>query len=368
MHVVQRKTGAMITPVKKRVVSIAFGAFLALVGIPYTSAGEPGAGLPWVEAKEESLPSLASGQFVFRFTGAGGFYLGDAGSAILVDPFLSNPGLWPVLSLQKLKTDTAMVDRYLPITEQINAVLVGHAHYDHALDIPYVFSKLSPNARLYGSETLTNMLASQLPGARRINVEPHMARDASGGEWLTVTPSLRVLPIASEHSPHVGRFIVANGKLHEAMQQLPADSLDWIAGTTLSYLVDFLDAGGRVAYRAFVQTSSANPPKGLPPKAILDDGYPVNVAVICAANFTNVKNYPETLLGSLQPRQVVIVHWEKFWEPWTLNQATALPGLDLDAFVARIRAAAPQADIKLPQRGAQFLLQPNQPPGGQPHG
>lgn len=368
MQVARCKTDTLTARINKRVAGIAFGAFLALVGAPFSNAGEPGQGLPWVEAKEETLPSLTPGQFVFRFTGAGGFYLGDAGSAILVDPFLSNPGLWPVLSLQKLKTDTAMVDRYLPITEQISAVLVGHAHYDHALDIPYVFSKLSPNARLYGSETLTNMLAPQLSEARRINVEPHMAQDASGGEWLSVTPQLRVLPIASEHSPHVGRFIVANGKLQEALQQLPADSLDWIAGTTLSYLVDFLDAGGRVAYRVFVQTSSANPPKGLPPKTILDDGYPVNVAVICAANFTNVKDYPETLLGHLQPKQVVIVHWEKFWEPWVLNQATTLPGLDLDAFIARIRAAAPQADVKLPQRGAQFLLQPNQPPGGQPHG
>lgn len=337
---------------------------------PVANASEPvaHAALPWVEAQEAALPNVKHGQFVFRFTGAGGFYLGDESSAILVDPFFSNPDLWQIASLRDLHTDKTLVDRYLPITDHVKAVLVGHAHYDHALDIPYVFSKLPPEARVYGSETLSNMLAVKIPEAHRVNVEPHMADAGKPGEWLSVTPRLRVFPIASEHSPHVGRWIVANGKLHAALQQLPADSLDWVAGTTLSYLVDFLDEGGRVAYRVFVQTSSSNPPKGVPPSAILADGYPVNVAVLCAANFTNVDNYPETVLTALSPQQVVIVHWEKFWEAYELNKATPLPGLDLDKFYARVKTAAPTADVKLPQRGAQFLLQTFQPPGGHPHG
>lgn len=324
--------------------------------------------LPWVEAREEALPVPEAGQYVFRFTGAGGFYLGSQRTAILVDPFLSNPEWWQVLSLRPLQTDTATVDRYLPVTANIRAVLVGHAHYDHALDVPYVMTRLPPEAHLYGSETLNNLVASQVPESRRVNVEPHMARDGSGGAWISVTPALRVFPIASEHSPHVGHWVVASGDAHEASSALPDDSLDWKAGTTLSYLVDFLDDGGRVSYRVFVQTSSSNPPKGVPPAAVLADGYPVNLAVVCAANFTNVKDYPETLLAALQPRQVVIVHWEKFWEPWELNKGTPLPRLDLDAFYARIRAAVPPAEVKLPQRGAQFLLTANPPPGGFPHG
>lgn len=340
----------------------------ALLGCtPQTQAAPEHSPLPWVEAQQAELPELKPGQFVFRFTGAGGLYLGDAETAVLVDPFFSNPGLWQVLSLRGLHSDTQTIDRYLPPLDRVRALLVGHAHYDHALDVPYVFSKLPQEARVLGSETLNNLIAPSVPALRRVNVEPALAQDLKGGAWIFVTPRLRVMPIASEHSPHIGNFLIAGGKMQEALDSLPADSLDWKAGPTISYLVDFLDPGGRVYYRVFVQTSSSNPPKGIPPPEVLGDGYPVNVAVICAANFTNVKDYPQTLLSALNPAEVVIVHWEKFWEPWQINVATPLPRLDLDEFYSRIRNSAPRADVKLPQRGAQFLLTPAQPPGGEAH-
>ncbi len=346
------------------------GALLALQSFVHAPlhAADDQVALPWVEAIDEVLPSLEPGQFVFRFTGAGGFYLGDASTAILVDPFFSNPGIWPIVSLQALQPDATVIDRQLPALDKVRALLVGHAHYDHALDVPYVFSKLPPEARILGSETLNNLIAPVVPAMHRVNVEPAMARDLQGGSWIFITPRLRVMPIASEHSPHVGNWLVAGGKMHEALQKLPADALDWKAGTTLSYLVDFLDEGGRVNYRVFAQTSASNPPKGIPPPDVLADGYPVNVAVLCAANFTNVNDYPQTLLAALKPAQVIMVHWEKFWDPWQSNNATTLPGLDLDAFYRLVREAAPAADIRLPQRGAQFLLKPAQPPGGTAHG
>lgn len=342
-----------------------------LFALPVRAADAPvteSSSLPWVEARSEAVPPLQSGQFVFQFTGAGGFYLGDASIAILVDPFFSNPGLWKVVSLRELQSDTATIDRHLPPVDKVRALLVGHGHYDHAMDIPYVFSKLPQEARLLGSETLNNQVASSVPPLRRVNVEPAMAKDLKGGSWIFVTPRLRVMPIASEHSPHVGRWVFAGGKMRDALDQLPADSLDWKAGKTISYLVDFLDDGGRVNYRVFVQTSSSNPPKGIPPPEVLADGYSVNVAVICAANYTSVDEYPETLLAALKPREVVIVHWEKFWEAWQANMATPLPGLDLEELHHRIRSAAPQASVHLPQRGAQFLLNAAQPTGGHAHG
>lgn len=344
----------------------------ALLVLPTQASAETQAevatSLPWVEAHNEALPSLKSGQFVFQFTGVGGFYLGDASTAILVDPFFSNPGLWKVASLRDLQSDTVTIDRHLPVVDKVRALLVGHGHYDHAMDVPYVFSKLPQEARLLGSETLIHQVASAVPPLRRVNVEPALAENLKGGSWIFVTPRLRVMPIASEHAPHVGSWVFAGGKMREALAHLPADSLDWKAGTTISYLVDFLDEGGRVYYRVFVQTSSSNPPKGIPPPEVLADGYPVNVAVLCAANYTNVSEYPETLLAALKPREVIIVHWEKFWDPWQPNTATPLPGLDLEELHRRILSAAPQASVRLPQRGAQFLLNAAQPAGGDAHG
>lgn len=340
---------------------------LAVQTVMAAKANETSVSLPWVDTVEATLPALQANEHVFRFIGGGGFYLGGADNAILVDPNYSNPSLWQVISLRHLQTDKALIDRYLPPLDKVQAFLVGHAHYDHAMDVPYIASKAPAEARVYGSETLNNMLAAALPVSRRVSVEPFLAHNAEGGEWINVSPRLRLLAIESEHSPHVGQWVVASGKLHNALQQLPADSLGWVAGTPISYLVDFLDNGGSVNYRVFVQTSSSNPPKGVPPAAILADGHPVNVAVLCAANFDSVMHYPGVLLTSLNPREVVLVHWEKFWEPYLPNKATPLPGLDLETLVQRVKNAAPQAKITLPQRGAQFLLQPYVPAGGNPH-
>jgi len=39
------------------------------------------------------------------------------------------------------------------------AVLVGHAHHDHLMDLPYVWQK-RPGATLYGNFTMGNILAA----------------------------------------------------------------------------------------------------------------------------------------------------------------------------------------------------------------
>ena len=200
-----------------------------------------------------------------------------------------------------------------------------------------------------------------------------MASATSNGEWLQVNSRMRSLPVKSEHTPHVAGVVFANAVLTEDSASLPGDALDWQGGTTLSYVIDFLaDAGVRsgsvksdsvanndvnVQYRVFFQSSSSGYPLGAPPKWLSDDGVPVDLAVLCMANFDSVDDYPGGVLNQLKPRNILLTHWEVFWESYTPVDASVLPGLDIAKFIEQVKLAAPEnTPIYLPQRGGAITL------------
>lgn len=287
-----------------------------------------------------------------QFIGAGGFYLAFPKAGVLVDPFYSNPGLLSIASLRSLEADTETIDRHLPPLDDVKALLVGHAHFDHALDVPYIATKLKENARVYGSTTLKNSLAATLTPDQFIDVEPNMSVDGHGGRWLDISPQLRVFPIKSNHAPQLGSWLLASGNIEKPQPQLPRYAMSWRSGENISYLLDFLNENGKSVYRVFIQTSASSFPNGLAPDGVLNDGKPVDMAVLCAASYGKMEHYPEYLLERMTPQKVVFVHWEKFWTPYEPGRATPLPGLNLERLYQRVHAIVPTAEVSILQRGA----------------
>jgi hypothetical protein len=307
--------------------------------------------LHWI-SNTGTATDVENGMAKLQFIGAGGFHLAFATGGVLVDPFYSNPGLLAITSLKSLAPDTETIDRHLPPLDDVKALLVGHVHYDHALDIPYIATKLVPNTGIYGNATLKNSMAAALASSHVINVEPAMAVDGNGGRWLTISPHLRIFPIKSNHAPQLGFWLLAAGNIEQPQRQLPKDAIDWRSGENISYLLDLLDDNGASIYRVFIQTSASSFPNGLPPDSIRNDGKAVDMAVLCAANYQKMKRYPEYLLERMAPQNVVLVHWEKFWTPYETGQATPLPGLDIERLYQRINAVVPHASVSILQRGA----------------
>lgn len=340
----------------KLTLSLLLTLALSLVGC--TAAGDSAvvatsenAALRWVTEHDVSLRP-ENGVAKLQFIGAGGFYLALPQGSVLVDPFYSNPGLFTLASLRTLKPNTAVIDRHLPPVEDVKAVLIGHVHFDHALDIPYIAQKLEQTTRIYGSATLKNSLAASAESHRVTDVEPGMSVDGKGGQWYSLSSHLRIFPIKSEHAPHLGPWVIGSGNVVKPLSRLPADALDWQAGVNVSYLLDLLDDEKKPVYRVFMQTSSSSAPNGLAPDEVLDDGKAVDMVVLCAANYDKMEHYPEYLLERMRPQRVVLVHWERFWTPYEPGQASPLPGLDLDKLYQRIHGVLPQADVSVLQRGA----------------
>lgn len=329
--------------------------------ISLTGCATPGGSEAQQSTKKRSLhwisnigtaTDVENGMAKLQFIGAGGFHLAFSTGGVLVDPFYSNPSLLAIATLKSLAPDTETIDHHLPPLSDVKALLVGHAHYDHALDIPYIATKLTPNTPIYGNATLKNSLAPTLVSSQVINVEPSMAVDDNSGRWLTISPHLRVFPIKSNHAPQLGSWLLAAGNIEQPQRQLPKDVIDWRAGENVSYLLDLLDDNGASIYRVFIQTSASSFPNGLPPDSIRNDGKAVDMAVLCAASYQKMKRYPEYLLERMAPQNVVLVHWEKFWTPYEPGQATPLPGLDIEYLYQRINAVVPHASVSILQRGA----------------
>src|SRR5271169_333210 len=112
------------------------------------------------------------------YLGVGGFLMRWNGHAILTAPFYSNPGLLQVGLGLPIAPNTERIDRHLPPLDDVEAILVGHAHYDHLMDAVYVAEAHAPRAVFYGNETMAHILASRELLRGRV-----VAMDAEAGDW-----------------------------------------------------------------------------------------------------------------------------------------------------------------------------------------
>lgn len=277
-------------------------------------------------------------QLLVQFTGAGGVYMAFNDEAILGDPFYSNPSLFSLILLNDLKPDAALIDKHLPPLEHVKGVLIGHGHYDHLMDLPYVLSKLPASIKAYGSLTMAHLMAPALPAARLLPLNNVMA-DPSGhapGQWINITPTLRFMPIRSEHSPHIAGKVFASDQIPQPLTEMPGDVLDWQSGISLSYLIDWLDSSGKPLQRVFYQSSASSAPVGFVPDHVLADGKRVDAAILCVANFQKSQRYPVALLEKLQPRRVIPIHWEKFWDEYQPGNGEPLNDSELHEFLLEV--------------------------------
>ena len=83
----------------------------------------------------------------------------------------------------------------------------------------------------------------------------------------------------------------------------------WTVGSTYAFLVDFIQED---TLRVYIQTSASNYPNGLPPKTELDRKQ-VDLAIMCYASALNVDDYPNKWIEWMQPKKLVLVHWEDFF-------------------------------------------------------
>lgn len=297
-----------------------------------------------------------SGELSLTYLGVGGWLIEWRGSRILTAPFYTNPSSTRV-AFGQIASDTARVDRLLPPVEDVEAILVGHAHYDHLMDVPYIARQRAPEATVYGSRTTRNILAAVLDTARLTALNPVAGTPERPGRWIPLANGrMRMMAIETRHAPHFPLVELFEGTVDTALTSLPTRADGWKGGVAYAFLLDFLDAEGRVAHRIHYQDLASTEPWGLVPPLPPEDQAPVDAIIVCPPSFDHVERYPEAIVDNTRPEHVFLGHWEDFFDPPTPDPRS-VPMTDLEAFIRRLEAVLPAGSTwTLPLPGERFDL------------
>lgn len=330
-----------------------------------------------------------------QYLGVGGFLLRRGPDTLLTAPMYSNPSLVEVLAEHALRPDPRLIEQLLPRpADQALGILVGHAHYDHLLDLPYVATRRARQARIYGSRTVARLLAFDPSlAARVVTVEDVAGDHLEPGQWLQVGPRVRVMPLRSQHSAQATLevqlsrqrvpFHLWRGDQETELARAPRTASDYPEGEVFAYLVDFLDDAGQVLFRVYYQDSGTDEPSGAagpvaersgyPPRRLVDERR-VDAALLCVGgDAQRLRNHPAGIIAWTRPRAVILGHWEDFFvtqdayaTDGRIHPSTSsgpLQGNEVEPFVRQARAALRRVDpagqvwLPCPTR-SRFVLPP----------
>lgn len=278
------------------------------------------------------------------YLGVSGFVIRHGSRALMTAPSFTHPGGLRLMlpSPFRLSPDTATADRMLAGVDLagIGAIVVGHAHYDHLLDVPYVARRWAPTATIYGSATMVNTLAGD-PALRQraVPVADSVATATSRGGWIYPPGGgFRFMPLASSHAPNAWMYTFADGEARKARTSLPRTARGWKKGAVYAYLIDVIAPDSTPLLRLYYQDAAADSVYTVLPPLEGRDARPVDVAILCVGNYDGAPGNPDVLLGSLRPRYVVLSHWEDFFRS-PLDPLRVIPLTDTQRLVETVRRA-----------------------------
>ena len=278
-----------------------------------------------------------------QYLGVGGYLFRYGKSALITAPLITNPSLLKIATLTRLKTDEALVDSLLPAVDDVEIILVGHSHYDHLMDVPYIMGKHAKKAVVYGSKTMGHIMAAAVDKSCIVTIDTHAANGRTPGQWIyNQNRTIRFMAIESEHAPHFAGFkFLPEGPYNKDLKRLPRTVFGWVEGETYAYLIDFLGEQGSIVFRVHYQDAASNPPFGFVSELRADERKRVDLAILCVASFTQVNNYPEGIIRHIQPKHIILGHWEDFFRKQG-KPVKALRATNVGNFIKRLEAVKPE--------------------------
>lgn len=284
-------------------------------------------------------------EVLVRYLGAGGLYVEWRGEALLAGPFFSNPDLMEV-AFGRVRTRRGDVVRGLRglRTGRVGAILVGHSHYDHLADVPFIAERFTRDARIYVNASGHTVLSEHAGLSGRVDcVEPVEKTETTEGCEPSAAPSgpagsirlrdaagrplpFRIHPLPSSHAPHLWKIHLMKGETEPRPREewgRPRRYLGLKEGRPHAFVIDLLDPERPEApplFRIHYQDSASDgrrEPNGIPPEHLLKaaSGVGYDLAMTCMASANWVEGYPEAVLKKLEPRHVLITHYEDFFRP-----------------------------------------------------
>ncbi|HOT79362.1 MAG TPA: MBL fold metallo-hydrolase [Microthrixaceae bacterium] len=257
--------------------------------------------------------------------GVAGVSLAYEGTRILIDPYVTRAPVGDLLRRRVVRPDATLLDRFVPTAD---AILLGHTHFDHALDAPAIARR--DGCTVFGGTSAAHLMGLHGLADRAVTVEPHRVHEVGPFEF-------RFVP--SVHSKLVlGRSVPSAGEITcEHLDGLTSQA--YCCGQVWGIHIS-------VAGRTFYHQGSAD---------LLDDelrAAEVDYFLCGIAGRQVTERYLPRILPRLSPRQVIVMHQDDFLRPLDATPGFAF-GVDVAGFPDEVAAVTRDVGV-----GVLPLLEP----------
>jgi L-ascorbate metabolism protein UlaG (beta-lactamase superfamily) len=240
-----------------------------------------------LEARALELPDGLEVEWL----GVSGYRISAEGKTLFVDPYLSRVPFADLLRRRSALPDPELLDRFVHAPGEVVGVLVGHTHFDHAVDAPAIARRFGCKA--YGSDSLVTLMGLHGLAEKTVEVEPYRTYELGPFE-VSFTPSSHSKLLLGLAVPYDG--------------DLTCEHLDGL--TPGAYRCGQVwGISIKVAGVSFYHQGSAN----LIDEAVREHGVDVFLAGIAGRNFTD--DYWRRIIPRLDPKVVVPTHYDNFFRP-----------------------------------------------------
>ncbi len=244
--------------------------------------------------------------------GTAGFRLAYEGTVVWIDPYVTRLPLADLVRRKAVPPSKEAIARWI---DKADAVLVGHTHFDHALDVPAIAKQTG--CKVYGSASLRTLMGLYGLADRAVVVEAH--RDIEVGPF-------RFHFVPSVHSRlQLGLGIPYAGELTcEHVDALSPQA--YKCGQVWGIHIEV--AGARIYHQGsadFVKDE------------IKDRGVDLFLCGISGRRFT--PKYVERIVSALAPNVIVPTHYDDFFRPLDAKAQFSF-NVNLTGFADEVRAAS----------------------------
>ncbi len=256
-----------------------------------------------------------------RWLGVAGFSLAFQGTTLLIDPYVSRVSFADALRRRPALPRRDLLLRWVPAAD---AVLVGHTHFDHAVDAPAIAGR--DGATVYGGASAAHLMGLHGRGELAVEVEPHRPYDI-GPFTVTFVPSRHSKLLLGRSVPQSGEITCEHaGALNPSAYR---------CGQTWGIHVAVDTPGG--SFTLYHQGSA-----DLIEEEIRHHSVDLFLCGVAGRQFT--EDYTSRILRSLQPDRVVVSHHDDFFIPLEERQGFAF-GVAVERFPDEVAAVSRDIDV-----------------------
>jgi L-ascorbate metabolism protein UlaG (beta-lactamase superfamily) len=274
--------------------------------------------LPHSPAPTSAFESL---NVELRWLGTAGFAIRHAGHTLLLDPYVTRAPLRECV-FGKLTPNLDLIARYTP---EADAIVDGHTHFDHALDVPAIAQ--TTGARVFGSRSCATLCrASRVPAPQVVDVESELAF----GTVVHEVGPFRLEFYPSAHSPLLAGRVPFPGEISDC-DSIPLRAHRYACGAVFAVRIV-------VAGHSFLHLGSA---EIVETRLRAAEG---SLLLLCTAGWQSSDRFAARVMRAVSPRAVILSHWDNFFAP--LEQPVqALPAMEIQRLRDALRQSDPQLSI-----------------------